>query len=225
MTRLAAKPRQTQPRVELDDVQHLVLDYVSWNFYEQLLKEIGDRPIKVTFDNGTLEIMAPLSEHEFAKKLIGRLVETLGLLTDRPMASGGSTTFRRRDKQKGLEPDECYFFESEAKVRGIKRWNPKAHPPPELAVEIDIFSRSIEREPIYLALGVPELWRYDGTNLRCFHLVDQRYVLRKYSKAFPFLEVAGLRQFIERMIEVGETKALREFMAWVKKNGWASEQE
>jgi len=224
MTRLASKP--PQPSIDLDEVQHFVLDNVTWSFYERVLSEIGDRPIKVTFDEGTIEIMAPLSEHELPKSFIGWMIKTLVLLTNRPMASGGSTTFRLRDKQKGLEPDDCYFFdESEAKMRGVKRWRPKVHPAPDLAVEIDIFSRSIEREPIYAALGVRELWRYDGQHLRCLHLVGEKYVPRKNSKVFPFLEVALLRQFLERRLTVGETGTIREFTAWVKKNGWASEQE
>jgi Uma2 family endonuclease len=172
-----------------------------------------------------MEIMAPLYEHERAKKFIGRMIETLSLETRRQMSSAGSATFRRREKQKGLEPDECYFFESAPKMRGVKRWNPKVHPPPDLAVEIDIFSRSIDREPIYLALGVREPWRYDGQNLRCFHHINDHYALRKYSRAFPFLEVALLRQFLDRLETADETKVMLEFIAWVRKNGWASEQE
>jgi Uma2 family endonuclease len=221
MTRLASKP--PPPVIALDEAQHFVLDNVSWDFYERLLKEIGNRPIRVTFDNGMLEIMAPLYEHEVPKRFIGWMIKTLAMLSDRPMVAGGSTTFRRREKQKGLEPDECFFFESAPKMRGVKRWNPKVHPPPDLALEIDIFSRSVDREPIYLALGVRELWRYDGQNLRCFHLINDHYSLRKYSRAFPFLEVALLRQFLQRLDELtDETKVIREFITWVKKNGWAT---
>jgi len=224
MTRLAAKP--PPPSIDLDEVQHFVMDGITWDFYERLLKEIGDRPIRVTFDEGALEIIAPLSEHEIPKSFIGFMIGTLALLTNREIASGGSTTFRRRDKQKGLEPDQCYFFdEAEAKMRGVKRWKPKIHPAPDLAVEIDIFSRSIDRERIYAALGVREIWRYDGEQLRCLHLIGDRYAVRKNSRAFPFLEVAVLRQFLERRHEAGETKTIREFTDWVKKNGWASEQE
>ena len=224
MTRLAAKP--PPPAIDLDEVQHFVLDGVTWSFYEHLLKEIGDRPIRVTFDDGTIEVMAPLSEHEIPKEFIGWMIKSLALLINRPMKLGGSTTFRRREKQKGLEPDDCYFFESAPKMQRVKRWNAKIHPAPDLAVEIDIFSRSIDREPIYAALGVRELWRYDGQNLRCYHLIDNQYSLRKHSKAFPFLEVGLLRQFLDRLDEVSDDgKVMREFMAWVKKNGWATDQD
>ena len=219
MTRALSHPPR-RASIDLDEVQHLVLDGVSWNFYEHLLKEIGDRPLRVTFDNGMLEIMSPLPEHEAAKGFIGRMIEMLSFQLRSPMKSLGSTTFRRRDKAKGLEPDECYFFQSSAKVRGIKRWNPRIHPPPDLVVEIDIFSRSIEREPIYVALGVPELWRYDGRSIRCLHLVGGRYVIRKHSRVFPFLEVAALNKFIELLTEHDENGVLYEFLDWVRQNGW-----
>src|SRR4051812_24072864 len=143
-----------------NEVQHIVLDDVSWAFYEHVLKEIGDRQIRVTYDDGRIEIMSPLSEHEMAKKPIARLLEMLTFVLDIEICSSGSTTFRRKEKRKGLEPDECYFFgENAVKIRGVRRWNPKKHPPPDLAIEVDITSRSIDREPIYAALGVRELWR------------------------------------------------------------------
>src|SRR5207248_563943 len=133
-----------------------------------------------------LEIMAPLFWHEDVKTFLGRLVEMLTFLCSIDVKSAGSTTFARKEKRKGLEPDECYFIKSAAAVRGVKRWNPRKHPPPDLAIEVDITSRSIEREPIYAALGVPELWRWDGARLECLHLTGDHYVIRKHSLAFPF---------------------------------------
>ena len=220
MSRAITQP-QPPLNLPLDQVQHVVLEGVSWGSYEKLLKEIGDRPLRVTFDEGSLEIMSPLPEHERPKRFIGRLLEMLAFELDMPVTCFGSTTFRRRDKQKGLEPDECYFFENEAKARGLKRWNPKSDPSPDLVVEVDIFSRSIDREPIYAALGVPEIWRYDGRRLQCLQLTGDHYSVRRCSKVFPFLEVAQLQQFIAQLPEKDENTILREFLSWVKKNGWA----
>ncbi|MFI5380867.1 MAG: Uma2 family endonuclease [Tepidisphaerales bacterium] len=217
MSRTIAQPRPPL-NLPLDQVQHVVLEGISWGSYEKLLKEIGDRPLRVTFDEGSLEIMSPLPEHEHPKRFIGRLIEMLAFTLDRPVTCLGSTTFRRRDKQKGLEPDECYFFENEAKVRGLKRWNPRKDPPPDLVVEVDIFSRSIDREPIYAALGVPELWRYDGQRLQCLQLSGDHYTVRRHSRVFPFLEVAQLQQFLAQLPDKDENSILREFIAWVKKS-------
>src|SRR5256885_2253237 len=149
MSRTLSAPSVGRKRpIPLDDVQHIVLEDMSWSFYERMLKEIGDRPIRVTYDDGRLEIMSPLSEHEIIKKFIGRMIEMLTFVMGIELSSLGSTTFRRRERRKGLEPDECYFVQNATKVRGVKRWNPKKHPPPDLAVEVDIISRSIDREAI-----------------------------------------------------------------------------
>jgi len=211
----------TPPQV-VASFEHIVLEDMSWDFYERLLQEIGDRAIRVTYDDGRMEIMSPLPEHERPKKLIGRMIEMLSLELNRPMVSLGSTTFRRRDKAKGLEPDECYYFRDEAKMRGRKRLN-RRDPPPELVVEIDISSRSVPREPIYAALGVPEIWRFDGLKIECLHLVSGEYRQRKRSLVFPFLEPTRLQRFIDELMEKDDTTIIREFVIWVRKQGWSSE--
>ncbi len=209
------------PAVRLDDIQHFVLEEASWALYEKLLRDIGERPIRVTYDEGTMEIMSPLPEHERPKKLIGQLIETLTFELEIPRASLGSTTFRYREKSKGFEPDECYYFHDEQKMRGKNRLDLKKDPPPELVVEIDIASRSVPREPIYAALGVPEIWRCKARRVDCLHLIDGEYKTRKMSLAFPFLEPALLQRFIEKAAVDGETAMLRQFVAWVRKNKWA----
>src|SRR5687767_10835429 len=114
MTPTATRPRPSRrrpaPAPNLDDVQHMVLEDVSWGFYERLLKEIGDRPIRVTYDQGRLEMMSPLPEHERVGLLIHDLLRLLTLELGLPMVCLGSTTFRREDKLKGTEPDDCFYF-------------------------------------------------------------------------------------------------------------------
>jgi len=102
------------------------------------LKDIGDGTMRVTYDNGRMEIMSPLPEHERPKKIIGRMIESLTFELDRPMVSLGSTTFRRKDRGKGLEPDECYYFRDEEKMRAASASTMKKDPSPELVVEIDV---------------------------------------------------------------------------------------
>lgn len=201
--------------------QHIVLENISWGFYERLLKEIGDRPIRMNFDNGRLEIMSPLSEHERIKKFIARLLEMLTFILKIDMSSGGSTTFRHKDLRKGLEPDECYFFKNADRMRGVTRWNAKRHPPPDLAIEVDILSRSVDREPIYAALRVPELWRWDGAKLRCLHLNGDHYMIREKSLSLPFLAPSELTPFILRFRRRAENAVLEELIDWIRKQGWA----
>jgi Uma2 family endonuclease len=216
-----ARPRRRVPGRDLDGVQHIVLENASWALYEQLLRDIGDRPIRINYDQGRLEMMSPLPEHERPKKLIGRLIEALTEEVGMEVASLGSTTFRRRDKAKGLEPDECYYFKDEKKMRGRKRLNLRKDPAPELVVEVDITHRSVEREPIYAGLGVPEIWRWDGMKLACLQLVGREYRPRERSLTFPFLAPAELTRFVRMWSRQGENAIVRKFRDWVRANGWA----
>jgi Uma2 family endonuclease len=197
--------------------QHIVLDDVSWKFYERVLEEIGNRPIRVTFSEGSIEIMSPLPEHEWVKKAIARLIELMVIELNIPMSGYGSSTFRREDKQRGLEPDECYYLHNASRVRGMKEFDSAVHPAPDLAVEVDITSRSIPRQPIYAALGVPELWRFDGERITILLLGnDGTYLPAPSSSAFPFLPMADFLRFVMRMENEEQTTLLREFQKWVR---------
>lgn len=217
MTRLLTRPAAspTRPPVPLDDVQHLVLDGVSWDFYERLLKEAGARRLRVTYDQGRMEVMSPLPEHEKPSRQLGRLAQTVTFVFDMPIASWGSTTFRRKDKARGLEPDSCFFIANEPKIRGLKRWSARKDPPPDLAVESDITSPSIDREPIYASLGVPEVWRWDGKRVQCLHLVEGSYRVAARSRAFPFLAPADLTRFVVMFERQEENKVIRAFTKWL----------
>lgn len=221
MTRTLSEPRAES----LADFQHFVLEDASWDLYEKLLRDIGDRPIRVTYDQGRMEIMSPLPEHERPKEIIGGMIRMLAFELNLAMVSLGSTTFRKKSKAKGLEPDECYYFRDEEKMRGRKRLDLRRDPPPELVVEIDVTSRSVPRQPIYAALGVPEIWRYDGRRLQCLHLAKGVYVPRKMSRVFPFLEPAQLQQFLHLLPERDDTSILRSFVGWVRANGWRAQAE
>lgn len=203
--------------IPLTEQQHLVLDGMSWDYYERTLEEIANRPMRVTFHHGSIEIMPPLAEHESAKGAIGALVELAALESNIAMRRLGSTTFRSEEKQAGLEPDACYYLRNEARVRGMKRFDPTRDPPPDLAIETDITSRSIPRQPIYAELGVPELWRYDGRRLTVLVLSDSGdYAATAASPAFPLLPIDRFELFIHRMESEEQNSVLREFRDWVK---------
>lgn len=205
----------------IDSVQNLYLEGVSWELYEHLLKVVGARPLRLTYDQGKLEIMSPLSEHENAGRVIGRLIEELTMQLKVPAVGLKSTTFRLKLKQRGLEPDECYYIQSQSKLRSVKRVKLPKDPPPDLAVEIDNTSASIERLPIYAALGVPEVWRYDGESLSCLLLKRGAYEESEYSKAFPHLRVRDLLRFLRiANKQIDQNAAVRAFQLWLSRQSW-----
>lgn len=197
--------------------QRTLLENISWQTFETLLKEIGNnRGYRLAYDEGMLEIMAPLYEHENPKiqsdRFIAILAEELGI----EIKSAGSMTLKQEQVKKGIEPDNCYYIQNEPAVRGRQELDLETAPPPDLAIEIDITSSSLNKLAIYSALGVPELWRYNGRVLKFYQLVDGEYVSIDCSIAFPFLSVAEMAGFFDRTRTTGEIALLKAFRTWVK---------
>ncbi|NOT60976.1 MAG: hypothetical protein HOP19_12225, partial [Acidobacteria bacterium] len=120
---------------------------VSWNEYEKLLDDIGSRcPARISYDQGELEINMPLPIHEFFKEILARLLYALAEELNLEIVGLGSTTFKHQDWLQGLEPDSCFYIQNTALVIGVRRFDPKSPPPPpDVAVEIDITSESLNR--------------------------------------------------------------------------------
>ncbi|HUY33855.1 MAG TPA: Uma2 family endonuclease [Pirellulales bacterium] len=190
-----------------------LLQGVSWEQYEALLDALGDHYLRHTYDRGTLEIMSPSRDHEWIKKFIGRMIETMAYELNIPIQSVGSTTQRRKPAKRGLQPDESYYVAHEYLVRGRRKLDPKTDPPPDLVVEVDVTSSSLKRMPVYAALGVPEVWRHDLRQLT-FNKLGKTgaYQPIRRSLAFPFLRPEDVARFVDQLTEKDENAILREFV-------------
>jgi Uma2 family endonuclease len=194
----------------------VVLHNVSWAQYETFLEASGDRPsARMAYDNGTLEIMTPLPEHGYFKEVISSAVQDAAEELEIDYESYGSTTWRKQIKLAGAEPDNCFYFQNEAIVRGRLDLDlSQGDPPPDLVLEIDMTSKSLDRFPIYARLGVPEIWSYDSGALKIYHLQDGEYVSAQLSLALPQLPIQELPRLIEDHRQVGRRairKAVREW--------------
>ncbi|MEH2346630.1 MAG: Uma2 family endonuclease [Nostoc sp.] len=197
--------------------QRTVLHNVSWETFEALLRDTGeDRGSRFAYDCGVLEIMTPLFEHENPKIQFDRFIFALAEEVGVEIKSAGSTTLKRKISKRGIEPDTCYYIRSESIVRGRMTLNLETDPPPDLAIEIDITSSSVNKFGIYSALGVTELWRYDGQNLKFYQLIEGQYIECKFSIAFPIISVSEISRFIEQSKSMGEIALLKSFRAWVR---------
>ncbi len=197
--------------------QRTVLHNISWETFETLLKETGEhRGSRFAYDCGTLEIMTPLYEHENPKIQFDRFIFALAEELEIAIKSAGSTTLKRRKANRGIEPDNCYYIQNEPAVRGKQTLDLETDPPPDLAIEIDITSSSVNKSGIYLALGVPELWRYNGRVLKFYQLAEGKYVECEFSLAFPLVSVTAMSGFIEQSKTTGEIALLKSFRAWVR---------
>jgi Uma2 family endonuclease len=206
------------PPVQSVQTERVLLEGIRWSTYEALLEDLVESHIRLTYDRGSLEIMTVSSFHEFSKIAPARMIETLTEELNIPIRSGGQQTFRSQMKEKGLEPDECYWVGHEPLIRGKSDIDLELDPPPDIAVEIEVSRSVLDRLGIYAALGIPEVWRYDGRTLTIMQLqLDQTYRTVESSPSFPWLPMAQFRQFLaESGTTMGETRWIRSFRAWVR---------
>ncbi|MEH1891549.1 MAG: Uma2 family endonuclease [Nostoc sp.] len=197
--------------------QRTVLHNVSWETFEALLRDTGeDRGSRFAYDCGVLEIMTPHFEHENPKIQFDRFILVLAEELGIEIISAGSTTLKRRIAKRGIEPDTCYYIQNEPAIRGKETLDLENDPPPDLAIEIDITSSSVNKLGIYSALSITELWRYDGQNFKFYQLVEGQYVECKFSIAFPIVSVSEISRLIEQSKSIGEIDLLRSFRTNVR---------
>ena len=198
----------------LEKNQSVVLHNISWNSYKQITDTLQDEtPAHFTFDRGKLEIMVLSLKHENLKKILAMLFERLAEALDIEIFAGGSTTFQREDLEKGFEPDECYYVQNADFMRGKDNVNLDFDPPPDLTIEIDVKHSSLNRMSIFAAIGIPEVWRYDGEILTIYLLNDVVYEKSNTSSVLP----SATAEKLSDLIKIGRNSTQRNFLLQIKK--------
>ena len=196
--------------------QRLLLHDVSWPEFEAILQELGEhRCSRVAYNNGLLEIMVPLPEHEDDKEIIGDLLKAFLEELDIEFRTLGSTTFKNQAMAKGIEPDQCFYLKNEPAIRGKKRLDLTVDPPPDLAMEVDITART--HPETYAGLGVPELWRRSDQTIQIYQLQGGQYIEVEESPQFPGWPLkTEIPKYVEQSRVRGRNSAMRSFRQWVR---------
>jgi Uma2 family endonuclease len=191
--------------------QKVILENSSWETYQRLLAENQENSgTHFIFDNGRLEIMVVSYEQEILKDIIALLVNILAEESETDIRGAGSTTFQREELAKGFEPDACFYIANAERVRGKKQIDLTVDPPPDLIIEVDITSPSLNRFPIFAAFGVTEVWRYQNGQVTFYKLETDKYVETKESVAFPTMTNDWITKFVELSQQVKRTVWLRQ---------------
>jgi Uma2 family endonuclease len=202
-------------RFEVPPGQRLWLHDVTWAEFEQILEDLGNhRSARLAYDQGILEIVMPLPEHEDIKEIVGDLLKALMEELEIEFRSLGSTTFKQ-PTEKGLEPDQCFYIQHERVIRGKKRIDLTVDPPPDLAIEVDITSRTYPG--IYAALKIPELWQFNHGQMQIKVLVGDAYVEVTESPNFPGLAlVEVIADYLQQSRTIGRNQVIKSFRQWVR---------
>ncbi len=191
--------------------QRLLIHDLDWSEFEAILDELGEnRASRIAYSDGILEIRMPSPKHEREKSIIGDVVKILLEELEIDCECFGSTTFKRQAMKYGIEPDECFYIQNHQTMIGKDRLDLSMDPPPDLAIEVDITSKT--QIDAYIRLGVPELWVYEDAELKIYILEAKQYQTSTTSPTFPQLPIlAWIAEVLEQSRATGRSPALRAF--------------
>jgi Uma2 family endonuclease len=199
MATVTHEPPQTSSRAMGES--RVLLPNISWALFQEIADARGDRLPRLTYVDGALELMSPSYRHDDLAFKIGVFVMMVARGLDRTCRGAGSTRWERAGLEVSKEPDGCFYLENEPIIRGLRDVDLAIHPPPDLAIEVEISRPLRDALRVYAALGVPEVWRFDGHTLQFLHLEEGVYHRRAVSRAFPML---GEEEAVAKLI-LGDT--------------------
>ncbi len=176
----------------------VILHGISWQTFQQLLTDRGERcGVLLAYNRGTVELRMPSQEHKWIKTTLTQVVDAIALARELHYRSLGSTTFNREDLDRGFEPDACFYLEHADAVTPEYPLDLETTPPPDLVIEVDITHSSLDKLPIYAALGIPEIWRYTNGKVEMRCLTEGTYTIAETSRVLPEIDAALVSRFID----------------------------
>jgi Uma2 family endonuclease len=149
---------------------------ISWEKFEASASLLEESKIRLTYLDGTLDIMSPSQEHKLLKSTVGLLLETyLRHIGRRFYKTGGYKLGSREVGARG-EPDESYNLDF-------------VKPIPDIAIEVVITSGGVNKLEKYRRWGVPEVWFYQKQRIFIYHLHTDKYEQLERSKFLPKLNI------------------------------------
>jgi len=206
-----------EPPVSAGD--SVVLHGISWKLYRKLRRMPENYNLRMTYDRGELEIMSPSAEHEGIATLLGNLITIWAVERNTPIRSCRTMTIRRSLLGRGFEPDNCYYVQHEPQMWDKKRINFKLDPPPDLAIEVEVTRKLLNKTEIYAAFRVPELWCWTGNALKVLGLSSgAQYVARETGLCFPTFPLAKAQEIVRQLGTAHETDLVLSFRDLVRSN-------
>src|SRR5271165_781388 len=170
METVTAKTRQrTTARGRLEVERRWVIRDIGWDDYEELGKLLPP-PFRLAFDGSSLEIMVTGQLHDDYADALDTFFKAVAGALGIPFQPYRSASWSRPELERGIQADNCYYLSKDKIKAGLagrkkKSNDAKDYPNPDQAIEVDLSPPKIDREGIYVALGVTELWTFDGSTL------------------------------------------------------------
>jgi Uma2 family endonuclease len=194
-----------------------VLFGVSWDDYEEIVRELDGSSVQMTYNDGILKIMAKSPQHEYFIETIKRIVDRVSFLFRQKVIFFGSPTIKQSFVRKGAEPDACFYVSTADLISGRANVDVAGNVP-DIVVEVDVSHSSDDKFEIYSAFGVPEFWLYDEENLKIYRLENGQYSEVPASIELPNLTAENLTEFLNRSKTEDQFDLLIEFENHLRNN-------
>lgn len=187
------------------------LSNVSWDAFAGLRNQLEHRRLRMTYDRGLLEIASPSLRRERVAHLLGRLIDAWTEERGLEVQGCRTTTLERNDLERSLEPDNCYYLEHELQVRGRDELDLAIDPPPDLAVEVDASTSTLDRLPVYEAIGVPEVWRWRQERIEVYRLTGDGYQPSDASQTLVGFPITAAAELLRERLSSDDNALVRKF--------------
>ena len=195
----------------------MILCGISWHTYQRLAADLGEQPVRLAYDQGTLEIMTPSFEHARLNRLLADIIQAMAFGKDLPIEPAGSTDFNREDVERGFQPDSCFYLGDNVRaIQGKKRLDVSIDPPPDLVVEVDVTNRSLNKLPLYATIGVPEVWRFDSAHVILYRLSGETYQEVNTSVVLEGVTADDVLHFVQLAYELSRKALFFHIMQWAE---------
>lgn len=192
------------------------LPNVKWETYTGIVKELdGEGRVRMVYDRGDLYLMTKSRRHEIISRLFFPLIEVLVEARGGDFLSIGEATLNSQLAERGIEADDCFYFSDVADQSADRKFDLAIDLPPELAIEVDFTHSSVDKDGIYAALRIPEIWRWENERVTFYQLVDGVYEEKERSVQFPNLPATELPRFFAIGQNRGTLAMKRAFMSWL----------
>ena len=196
--------------------QPVLMDGVSWETYEAMLADGGDhRQTRMAYDQGVLEIVTPSFEHEMFRDVVSGVAEEILDTRGQDYLRSGSVTLKQEELARGFEADASFYVTHVTRVRGLGQIDLHSDPPPDLVIEV-VSRSSLDKLPIYAALGVPEVWRCRSGSVYVYRLVGSSYVEIDQSEVLPGLTSTQLTAFAQDGLSEPRQTWRRRIQDWAR---------
>ncbi|MEI6446080.1 MAG: Uma2 family endonuclease [Nostocales cyanobacterium ELA583] len=161
----------------ISEQQFLLPGHYTWEEFETIETLTADAAgLRITYLDGCIEFMTLSEQHEMIKTILGFLLELYSCEIGINLIPVGSATRRAKEKSASFEPDESYYI-------GEKKENP------DLAIEINITSGSIDKLEKYKRFNITEVWFWENNQLHLYNLKNDNYEQINQSELLPDLDI------------------------------------